>query len=366
MDFIQAISEEGYRVHAFASRQARYIPDSTTRPEWHVCCAWLRLLIPDGYRARNWGGRADTLIRNLEFLLCISAAKRGHHRAGSSRHIHCIESRHRLLLRSVLNSNLTFSTLCVGEPNHPMSEDTQETYKRAFATGRLTFIVETEAVAKSWQALAGKHVIHIPAALPWTKHHPIDKNKAREKFGLPASAFICLFFGTHREGKDYRLAIEAAKASESQPYLLFVGPLISSNNPRIILDQVGYGHAASWESYFPDDDVPELFDACDVVMLPYSENYVKGSAVLLQACHFKKPVIATNTGHLKEFVSENQIGKLFDVGSMDSLANCYDEMATLRANGQLEERFKFTNIFIKHEWKNLIKIYSSIVTEPCM
>ena len=360
-DFVQAMSAGGHRVRVFASRQARYVPDCwSARPEWITCCPWARYFLSDEYRARHWGGRADSLARNLEFLLCMGAAKRGNPHTGTARHIHCIESRHRILLRKVLSSSQTFSTLCVGEPPEGMEMEREETYRKAFATGRLTFIVETESVRKSWERLAGDRVVHIPAALPATAHSPISRAKARIQLGLPREVTIFLFFGTHREGKDYRTAIEAAKASSSQPFLLFVGPLISGNDPAALVASMGYGNAACWNDYFSDEKVPALFDACDAVMLPYAENYNKGSAVLLQACHFGKPVIATASGHLKEFVESNRTGLLYEPGSVSGLAKCYDEVSSWKAAGEAGAPWSFDLARSRYSWATLSGNYLRI------
>jgi hypothetical protein len=54
---------------------------------------------------------------------------------------------------------------------------------------------------------------------------------------------ICLFFGTPLEGKDYRVAIEAAQKCHTAPFLSFVGPLISGNDPDTLLNELGFDHA---------------------------------------------------------------------------------------------------------------------------
>jgi glycosyltransferase involved in cell wall biosynthesis len=363
-DFVQAMSAGGHRIRVFASRHPRYNPDSwRPRPEWNACCPWARVLVTDGYRARHWGGRADSLARNLEFLLCMGAAKRGQPRSGASRHIHCIESRHRILLKEVLGSSLSFSSLCVGEPPEGMACEREEAYRKAFATSRLTFIVETESVRKSWEHLAGDRVVHIPAALPAEKHRPASQYEARKQLGLPAESTIFLFFGTHREGKDYLTAIEAAKGSPSKPFLLFVGPLISGNDPAALIASMGYGNAACWNNYFADEKVPLLFDACDAVMLPYADNYQKGSAVLLQACHFGKPVIASASGHLREFVESNRTGLLYEPGSVSGLAKCYDMVSSWKAAGEAGAPWNFDLARSRYSWAALSESYLRIFAQ---
>lgn len=357
-DLLSALGAASEQCEVFAARSPRYQPVfSGSVPEWHACCPWTRLLLTDTYRARNWGSRPDSLVRNLEFHFCL---KKCLQHTGGKIHIHCIESRHRILLREVCRSHATFSSLCVGDPPAGLGKEREEEYRRAFDTGRLTFIVETEAVRAAWEHLAGDRVVHIPAALPADKHRPASQSEARKQLGLPAEATIFLFFGTHREGKDYLTAIEAAKASPSKPFLLFVGPLISGNDPAALVASMGYGNAACWNAYFPDEKVPALFDACDAVMLPYAENYQKGSAVLLQACHFGKPVIATASGHLKEFVESNRTGLLYEPGSVSGLAKCYDEVSSWKAAGEAGAPWSFDLARSRYSWATLLESYLRI------
>ncbi len=357
-DLLSALGAAGEKCEVFTARPPRYQPAvSGAVPEWHSCCPWTRLLLRDSYRARNWGNRADTLVRNLEFHFCL---KKCLQHTGGKIHIHCIESRHRILLQEVCRTTATFSSLCVGDPPPGMAKEREDGYRRAFDTGRLTFIVETESVRAAWEHLAGEHVVHIPAALPWVAHVPTPQQEARQFLGLPADATICLFFGTHREGKDYLTAIEAAKASVSKPFLLFVGPLISVNDPAALAAAAGYGKFASWDGYFPDDKVPHVFDAADAVILPYAENYTKGSAVLLQAAHFAKPVIATASGHLRDFVTENQTGLLYEPGSVTGLAKRYDELTSWKAAGDADVPWRFDLTRARYSWATLTESYLRI------
>lgn len=362
VDLLCALSAAGKDFHVHASRKPRY-PIDGFNSEWRACCPYSRLLLTDGYRARHWGSKADTVVRNIEFRSCLKSAL--HCKTGNvmRHHIHCIESRHRILLGAVLGSAHTFSTLCVGDPPDNLSSEREGAYRKAFETQRLRFIVETESVRKAWEPLAGKNVIHIPAALPWAKHKPIPQTDARTSLGLPADATICLFFGTHREGKDYRTAIEAAKASESKPLLLFVGPLISGNDPETLATLLGYPNCIFRTGYLPDAQVPTVFDACDAVMLPYAENYTKGSAVLLQAAHFAKPVIATASGHLRDFVELNRTGLLYESGSVVGLAQCYDELSALKTAGDVATSWSFEQARHRYSWSTLSEIYLRIFAQ---
>lgn len=360
VDFVSAmtVADVGVRVFAAQSpRESHLFATATT--SWTHCCSWTQWLLANEYRNRNWGDRKDTILRNIEFYKCLQSALLNASRSGVA-HIHCIESRHRILLNAVVTTRQTFSTLCVGAPDVGMDQKRVSKYKKAFATGRLDFIVETEAVRNAWEPIAGQHVIHIPAAVPMRQNAVADRLVTRKKLGLPEDATICLFFGTHRDGKDYRTAIAAAKISKSQPYLLFVGPLISQNDPARLLREMNYDHSTSWNQYYPDDQVGALFDACDAVMLPYTEGYEKGSAVLLQACQYGKPVIATDTGHLAEFVNRHRTGLLFQPGCIQSLADCYDELSLADVSRLNELQKSITHTRLCYSWAVLIRKYLDI------
>jgi glycosyltransferase involved in cell wall biosynthesis len=351
----KAFFAAGSEVKVYASlppRDARDLPHL----EWSACAHWVTRLQSLEKRNREWGSRSDMLLRNLEFFLCLKKA------LGSSgdEPIFCIESRHKLLLEAVLKSGRRFSTLCVGAPDEGVLTKRSELYRRAFATGRLHFIVETEAVRQAWEPLAGEHVVHIPAALTERTEPVLSKLEARQQLGLPQEAFIPLFFGTHREGKDYRTAIEAAKLSETHPFLLFAGPLISGNDPEVLLREIGYENAVSWKRYYPDDAVALLFDACDAVMLPYAKGYTKGSGVLLQACKYGKPVIASNTGHLADFVNQHETGLLFEPGNPESLANVYDQLARAQHVDDDGMKLNIASAVQEYSWKKLVERYLDI------
>ncbi|WP_396261315.1 glycosyltransferase [Haloferula sp. A504] len=220
------------------------------------------------------------------------------------------------------------------------------------------------AVKEAWQRLAGEHVVHIPAALPWAKHKPVSQEEARRKLDLPVDETICLFFGTHRETKDYDTAVRAAAESRSEPFLLFVGPVISGNDPALLASTIDYPKLESRSGYFPDSQVPLLFDAADAVMLPYMGHYTKGSAVLLQASHYQKPVIATKTGHLQDFVEQNRSGMLYEPGSAADLARCYDRISALRDSAATHSEWSFGTVRENYSWDGLLPRYLEIFRKP--
>jgi len=323
------------------------VPKTTTTI---ACASWTRLLASIRYRNRHWGSVYDTVLRNLEFVLCLKRALREE----ESPHIYCLDARHQSLFYYLRRTPNAFSHLCLGGPNPSDSVHRRDLYRQAFATNRLTFIVETEETRRQWEPIAGHHVVHIPVAIESPSIVLPSKTEARRSLGLPEDRLICLFFGTHREGKDYQLAIAATQTARSKPFLVFAGPLISRNDPERLLEESGFSDAVVWKHNYADGEEASLFAACDAVVLPYAEGYTKGSAVLLQACKYERPVIATDTGHLAEFVRLHDTGLLFKAGSVKSLAQCYDGIRNWCTSEHVE---KIQNVKNRFSWDSLIRDY---------
>lgn len=352
-----ALAKNGVSVTIFASSPPR-VPNSIKNPliHWVPCFAWSRYLGSPDNRNKMWDSRLEALIRNLEFLLSFRRALS----TSRNRHIHCIESRHRLLFNSVLKSDRQFSLLSVGSPSPEMQKNLGVLYNRAFSTNRIKLIVETESVRKDWEPFAGEHAVHIPVAVSSREETVLNKSSARRMLGLPDDAFICLFFGTHRTGKDYQTAVEAAKLAKSHPFLLFAGPVISGNDPGLLIQASGYSNAASWNRFFLDSETARVFDASDLAVLPYAKGYEKGSSVLLQACKYGKPVVAANTGHLANFINSHRTGKLYTPENPVDLAKVLDEMAKISEAERIKlaERIQTTADF--YSWNNLARKYMDV------
>jgi len=339
------------RATGYAPRLFTALPFSAHQTTTTIVCApWTRLLASIRYRNRHWGSTYDTLLRNVEFVLCLKRAIREE----GSPHIYCLDARHQSLFYYLGRTSNTFSHLCLGGPNPSDSNHRRELYRQAFATKRLTFIVETEETRRQWEPIAGHHVVHIPVAIESPSTSLPSKTEARCRLGLPEDRLVCLFFGTHREGKDYRSAIAAAQIAGSKPFLVFAGPLISENDPERLLGELGFSDAVVWKHNYADGEEATLFAASDAVVLPYSQGYTKGSAVLLQACKYERPVIATDTGHLAEFVRLHDTGLLFKAGSVKSLAECYDSIQDWFTSEHVKRIQIVKNSF---SWDSVIRDY---------
>ena len=153
----------------------------------------------------------------------------------------------------------------------------------------------------------------------WEKQLPEDKN-------------CILFFGYLKKYKGLDYLIESV-------------PIIQKEIPDIKVIIAGEGNFSLYEglirdrsrfeiynSFIPDNLVPDLFQRAEIVVLPYTQMSGQ-SGIINIACSFGKPVIATDVGDLTEIVDHGKTGYL--IPPMDSKAIAESVIALLN-NEQLK------------------------------
>lgn len=189
----------------------------------------------------------------------------------------------------------------------------------AVGTGRLKFVCETELIANNAAKLAGDHVNLIPYAIEVGKPLP-EKSCARARLGLEPNETIFLFFGTHRREKDYRTALRGCLMLPEPPLVLFVGKVISDNDPRDVAAECVYPKASVVDEFVPEELAELYFAAADVVVLPYEKNFARGSGVLIESCRYERPMLVSAAPYLSAFIDRYRCGETFEPGNPVSFA----------------------------------------------
>ena len=192
--------------------------------------------------------------------------------------------------------------------------------QRAVATGRLDFICENELLREELVPLVGSHVHVIPYAVDENEKLPSQED-ARRRLELPLNEKIILFFGTHRLEKDYHTALKGCLALPNPPLALFVGKVISSNDPRQVVRDCHYPKARVVDEFIPEEMVKYYFAAADAVVLPYEANFSRGSGVLIECCRYLRPVVASATPYFSAFLAQHQCGVTYVSGDSVSFAD---------------------------------------------
>jgi glycosyltransferase involved in cell wall biosynthesis len=129
-----------------------------------------------------------------------------------------------------------------------------------------------------------------------------SRSHSREKYSFPASDRVLLFFGTLDWRKGLDILLDAFDQLPRPVYRL----IIAGGQPVRIKDRPEYkewyaklshrieGNPAITQiGFVSDEDIPQLFAACDLVVLPYVVRQTV-SAVLNHAASYERPFIGSD------------------------------------------------------------------------
>jgi glycosyltransferase involved in cell wall biosynthesis len=222
--------------------------------------------------------------------------------------------------------------------------------QRAVDTGRLAFVCENDLNRDRAVTVVGNHAHLIPYAIDDREELP-SREDARRRLDLPLNEKIILFFGTHRREKDYYTALKGCLALPHPPLALFVGKVISSNDPRQVVADCHYPKARIVDEFVPEEMVKYYFAAADMAALPYAADCLV-SGVIIQCCQHLRPMIVS------AFLSRYQCGVSYTPGNSDSFA----EAAGHLLSGDVNCRAGLEQARHDHSWTSAadqyIKLYS--------
>lgn len=156
-----------------------------------------------------------------------------------------------------------------------------------------------------------------------------------------------LFFGRVSPYKGLGVLYEAApRIAEAIPNLRLVvaGCPIRGYVPPKPPPLPQGGSVEVIERYIPNNEAAQLFQRAALVVCPYID--ASQSAVVLTAYAFGKPVVATRTGGLPEYVDDGVTGRLVTPGNARSLAEAMTDLLedqALRQRMQAGIRHKAAN-----------------------
>jgi D-inositol-3-phosphate glycosyltransferase len=154
----------------------------------------------------------------------------------------------------------------------------------------------------------------------------LSRGEAKRHFGLDTSDKTMLFFGNIApyKGLEYLVAAFAEVSKQDPSYrLIIAGRLKGRESYWREIDQMilsnGVGDLVVQRiEYVPDRDTELYFKAADVLMLPYTRIFQSG--VLFLAYSFGLPVIASDSGSLKEEVVAGKTGFIHEAKNPAALA----------------------------------------------
>jgi len=165
----------------------------------------------------------------------------------------------------------------------------------------------------------------------------LTKERARASLGLPAQGRVLLCFGQIRKNRGYEYLIKAMETLDDITVII-AGEVIDRKVYKEIQDTANGPRIKLICKWIPDDEVQVYFNACDAVVLPYTD--ITTSGVVPLAYSFSRPVIVSAIGGIKEIVTD-KIGILVEPRDEKSLRKAILELFKRDYARMGEEAFAF-------------------------
>lgn len=189
---------------------------------------------------------------------------------------------------------------------------------------------EEEKFAARIAGLADEVIVHLPTqeailtrlAIPSKKIHVIphgtelsdeDKEVSRKRLGLPVDAKILLMFGFIKKHKNLHIVLDALVEilEKFRDVYFFIAGGLAPNASKKDKDYTEFIAKRIEElrlqknviypnKFFPNEDVPYLLRASDIVLFPYYEEDRSASGSLHLAIGAKRPTIASRIPKFEE------------------------------------------------------------------
>jgi len=187
----------------------------------------------------------------------------------------------------------------------------------------------------------------------------IESNEAKKQLGLDEKKKTLLFFGLIRDYKGLELLIDAFSLLDDQSYqLLIAGEAYGSFDKY--QEQIEASKAKERikviNRYIDDNEVPLLFSAADLLVLPYRSATQSG--VVPVAYHFEVPCIVTDVGGLKETVEAPGTGIVCSVDSQ----NIVNAIREAEKNGKEYYVSNIRKEKAKLSWENFAQALTNFLT----
>lgn len=194
----------------------------------------------------------------------------------------------------------------------------------------------------------------VPCGVDLQRFRRVDRRAARERWGLPADAFLVNFVGRIEAQKGIEALLHAAaQLRELAPGLRFHiaitggaarqrlangwGPTTDRYTLELeaLAQALGVAELVTWTGALPHESLPDLYSAADVVVIP--SRYESFGMTALEALACGACVVASRTGGLIATLDEGRAGILFTPGAPDELA---EQLARLAADPGLRASFQ--------------------------
>jgi len=169
--------------------------------------------------------------------------------------------------------------------------------------------------------LKDQQIVSIPNAIDTHQFHPIDKEEARKRCGLPTAKRIILFVSQKvtdpRKGIDYlteaiRLIAERQPATREDTIVAILGGHAEEITDRLALPAYPLGYVND------PKHIVEVYNAADAFVLPSLEDNLPNTIMEAMACGI--PCVGFGVGGIPEMIAHRETGYVAEPRNAADLA----------------------------------------------
>jgi beta-1,4-mannosyltransferase len=157
-----------------------------------------------------------------------------------------------------------------------------------------------------------------------------SRAETRAQLGVSGTTRLLLCFGQIRPYKGYDLAVAALEQLPANDYHLVIAGRVAHQEVQDLLDHTTRRNVTVRPGDASDQQLADLFEACDAVLLPYRR--ITGSGVLLHALTAGRGVVVTDLPYFREVLADGGEAAVFtDAANATAVAHAIEQYFSLPA-----------------------------------
>jgi len=214
---------------------------------------------------------------------------------------------------------------CDVELPNPFGALVESVYRRSLGASTLRdaarVVVTTRTYAATSRAVWRYNPAVIPNAVDHRRFNPdLDGSVIRERLKIPANMPVALLVGRIVPHKGVEHFIEAAGFVPDARFVI-AGEGSLLNEMKRFAGAMGVSDRVSFLGRVSDEELPQVYAACDVFVLPSVSRLEAFGIVALEAMATAKPVIVADIPGVREMIEDGRDGLLSDPVNPRDLAD---------------------------------------------
>ena len=188
----------------------------------------------------------------------------------------------------------------------------------------------------------------------------ISKKEARKHLNIPDNNRVLLCFGFIRKNRGYEYLIDAAKDMRDTIVMIAGKPEDKDVCQKLLAYEKRLPQLRVFAKWIPDEEIQYYLNACDIVVLPYTD--ITTSGVIPLAYAFSRPVITTNIGGLNDIVND-ETGIIVPAKDVGALRNAIENIFSrdLLAMGKCAYEYSRKELSWESNAQKIMELYELIM-----